>query len=236
MKIALMQPYIFPYIGYFQLIQSVDIFIFYDDVNFIKDGWINRNRLLVNGNDYTFTVPLKNISSFKKINETEIDRKQFEIWKKKFFKTLDLNYRKFPFFDQALPLFQSLFYEKEYIYISELAKDSISFVLSYLGIEKQIVPSSVIYNNSHLSAQERVIDIVKAAKGTEYINVAGGQKLYNHSDFEKNGLVLKFIKPNPFEYMQPGVEAHLPWLSIIDIMMSCDKAEIKHQLNNYTLF
>ena len=88
MKLAIMQPYFFPYIGYFQLINAVDKFVFYDDVNFIKGGWINRNRILVNGEIKFFTVPITGVSSFKKTKETRIKRDQFFQWKKKCLKLL----------------------------------------------------------------------------------------------------------------------------------------------------
>lgn len=90
MKIAIMQPYIFPYIGYFQLINAVDKFIIYDDVNYIKQGWINRNKILLNNEDYLFTFPLKNASSYKKINEIELSENLYSKWKIKFFKTLEV--------------------------------------------------------------------------------------------------------------------------------------------------
>ena len=89
MKLAIMQPYLFPYIGYYQLINSVDKFIIYDDVNFIKQGWLNRNSILVNGKRNLFTVPLENQSSFTKINETLINQKFYPIWKKKFSRQLN---------------------------------------------------------------------------------------------------------------------------------------------------
>ena len=69
MKLAIMQPYLFPYLGYFQLIAAVDKFVFYDDVNFIKNGWINRNRLLISGKVNYITIPLSGASSFLKINQ-----------------------------------------------------------------------------------------------------------------------------------------------------------------------
>ena len=70
MKLAIMQPYVFPYIGYFQLINAVNKFIFYDDVDYIKQGWINRNQILLNGKAYLFTIPLADASSLRKIKDT----------------------------------------------------------------------------------------------------------------------------------------------------------------------
>ncbi len=80
MKIAIMQPYIFPYIGYFQLIHAADVFVFYDDVNYINRGWINRNRILLNGKDQLFTIPCKEASQNKLIKDIEVlaDKKAFQ--------------------------------------------------------------------------------------------------------------------------------------------------------------
>lgn len=86
-----MQPYLFPYLGYFQLIQAVDKFILLDDVNFIKRGWVNRNRILVNGKDHLFSLPLQRASQFKKINDLKLA--DYPGWRNRFFKTLTHAYR-----------------------------------------------------------------------------------------------------------------------------------------------
>src|SRR4051812_42347879 len=104
MRLAIMQPYIFPYIGYFQLIAAVDAFVIYDDVNYIKQGWINRNRILFNGKDLLFTVPLENASSFKKINEVSVHKHLYEGWKVKFGKSLRATYFKAPYFNEIISL------------------------------------------------------------------------------------------------------------------------------------
>src|SRR5690606_3799363 len=99
MKIAIMQPYLFPYLGYFQLINAVETFVFYDDVNFIKRGWINRNQILVDNKAALFTVPLKKASQNKLINE--IDMAIDEKWLSQFFKTIEQNYKNAPYFDDT---------------------------------------------------------------------------------------------------------------------------------------
>ena len=96
MKAAVMQPYLFPYIGYFQLINAVDTFVVYDDVNYIKKGWINRNSILVNEKPFLFTVDLKEVSQNKLINEITIDENSN--WKKNILRTIELSYKKAPFF------------------------------------------------------------------------------------------------------------------------------------------
>ncbi len=78
MKLAIMQPYFFPYIGYFQLINTVDEFVVYDNIEFTKKGWINRNRILVNGKDEYITLPIKKDSDFLHVK----DRFLAETWSK----------------------------------------------------------------------------------------------------------------------------------------------------------
>lgn len=105
MKIAVMQPYLFPYIGYFQLLNAVDMFVVFDDVNFIKKGWINRNNILVNRQKYLFTVPLKDASQNKLIKEVQIAD---DGWQEKFLKTVAQSYKKAEFFDEAFALIEKL--------------------------------------------------------------------------------------------------------------------------------
>ena len=184
MKIAIMQPYVFPYVGYFQLINAVDIFVFYDDVNFIKQGWINRNNILVNGQPFLFTIPLKKPSSFVKINEVMINEKMRGQWQKKFLLTLQQNYKKAPFFEEGFSIVENIFASSiDEISISKLAIKSVLEVCNYLDIDTKIISSSTIYENKDLSGKERVIDICKKENSLHYINPIGGQELYEQSYF-----------------------------------------------------
>ncbi|MCA6073431.1 WbqC family protein [Fulvivirga sedimenti] len=234
MRLAIMQPYVFPYLGYFQLIHSCDTFVFYDDVNFIKQGWVNRNRILHNGNELMFSVPVKKISSFEKIAETEIHPVEYQKWKKKFLKTLSLSYAKAPNFTPVFDLIAGVF-NQQHSSVGELAKGSIIAVLDYLGICRHILLTSSGFNNEHLSGQERVLDICKRLKATEYINVPGGRSLYNLEDFRKEGIDLHFISPNLSEYEQNGKSSFLPGLSVIDVLMNCDMDQLTEQIENYSI-
>src|SRR5690554_5438915 len=127
MRIAVMQPYLFPYIGYFQLIQAVDKFVFYDDVNFIKKGWINRNRILINNKDLSFSVPLNKVSQNKTINETFLNLDTFEEWKEKFIKTIGQNYKKAPYFDGVSEVINNILNTKCNT-ISDLAIESVNTI------------------------------------------------------------------------------------------------------------
>ena len=235
MKIAIMQPYIFPYLGYFQLINTVDVFVFYDDVNFIKQGWINRNNILVNGEPLLFTIPLKKSSSFMKINDVLINENLWKQWQKKFLRTIEQNYKKAPFFNEGFNIVENVFGSlSDEISISNLAIKSVLAVCEYLDIHTKIIPSSSIYDNHHLSGKDRVIDICKLERGGHYINPIGGQELYEQSFFKENNLELSFIQPQKTGYNQFNKE-YVPLLSIIDSLMFNDASQIKSILNNYKL-
>ncbi len=231
MKIAIMQPYIFPYIGYFQLINAVDKFIIYDDVNFINKGWINRNRILVNGKDSLFTIPLKEASQNKLINSIEVNWDN--AWKSKFLKTIEQSYKKAPHYQQVLPLIEGLLNTEKSIF-SEIIFENLTQVCQYLEIKTEIVPSSSIYHNTHLKAQERIIDICVQEKTDTYINPIGGLELYDKAAFQAIGKELFFIKSKAIRYTQFKNE-FVPWLSIIDVLMFCSIHELKETLNTFEL-
>lgn len=233
MKIAIMQPYFFPYVGYFQLINATEKFIMYDDVNFIKQGWINKNSILANGISSTFTLPLENQSSFTKISETYISATLFENWKKKFFKNLAQNYAKAPYYNMIQPIiFDVLQYGSGQI--SVLNYNIISKICTYLGISTNLVASSSVYNNCDLASSKRIIDICKIEKATVYINLAGGKDLYNKEEFANNGLKLYFISTNEILYKQFN-NGFIANLSIIDVLMFNSPKDVLIILNNIKL-
>ncbi|MBB6005300.1 WbqC family protein [Arcicella rosea] len=231
MKIAIMQPYIFPYIGYFQLINAVDKFIIYDDVSFINKGWINRNRILVNGKDSLFTIPLKEASQNKLINSIEVNWDS--AWKSKFLKTIEQSYKKAPYYQQILPLIEDLLNTEKSIF-SEIIFENLTQICQYLGIKTEIVPSSSIYQNTALKAQERIIDICEQEKIDTYINPIGGLELYDKAAFQTIGKELFFIKSKAICYTQFKNE-FVPWLSIIDVLMFNSLEQISVLLNDYEL-
>ncbi|MCF6185623.1 MAG: WbqC family protein [Bacteroidales bacterium] len=233
MKIAIMQPYLFPYIGYFQLINAVDKFIFYDDVNFIKQGWINRNNILVVGNKYVFSLPIEQISSFKKINETKINLNIYKKSKQKLLKTIQQSYKKAPFYEDVMILIENVL-NFESKYISDFAKQSIIGVCTFLEIKTEIIKSSEIYNNDNLKSVNRVIDICKKEVATHYLNPIGGIELYNKQKFKEQNLELNFLKSKEVIYKQFN-NLFIPNLSIIDVMMFNSKDEIKQMLLEYEL-
>ncbi len=233
MKLAVMQPYLFPYIGYFQLINAVDTFVIYDDVNFIKQGWINRNSILVGEKAFLFTVPLENQSSFKKINQTFLNEKFYQSWANKFLITIEQNYKKTPFFNDVFPMLKMVF-QTENKSIANLAVNSIKSTAKYIGITTEFVDSSVKYGNLHLSSQTRVLDICIKENATQYFNLSGGIDLYSKSDFLENGIDLQFIQSEKIAYSQFN-NKFVPNLSIIDILMFNDIRKIKDLINHYKL-
>jgi hypothetical protein len=231
MKIGIMQPYIFPYIGYFQLINAVDKFVIYDDVNFINKGWINRNRILNNGKDSLFSIPLKEASQNKLINEIEVNWDAN--WKSKFLKTLEQCYKKAPFYQEVLTIVeQTLYVDNEPI--SKVIEHNLRLICHYLDIKTEIVSSSANYQNMYLKAQERILDICLQEKATQYINPIGGLELYDKVFFEEKNIKMNFIKSNPVEYPQFKNE-FVPWLSMIDVLMFNSNEKIKEFLNSYDL-
>ncbi len=232
-KIAIMQPYLFPYIGYIQLISAVDKFVIYDDVSFIKQGWINRNRILLNCKEQMFTVPLKNASSFVAINKTEINSHLYPGWGVKFLKTVTQAYSKAPCFKPVYSLVQDVVNSRAHT-ISELCTTALQHICRYLGITTEFVLSSSVYNNHDLKAQARVIDICLKEGAHTYINAIGGMELYSKEDFTAAGLVLQFIKPLHIPYRQFNCN-FAPWLSIIDVLMFNEPADVSGLLRQYEI-
>lgn len=232
MKCAVMQPYFFPYIGYWQLINIVDTFIIFDDVNYIKKGWINRNRILVNNKAFLFTLPIIGATQNKKINQLKIDINSK--WSGKFLNTLHHNYKKAPYFDDVYNLIKIII-NSEIELLSSYIYNSIVLIHQYLNGKTKIIPTSSIYENQNLNAEERIIDICIHEKATKYINPIGGLELYSRENFQKKGIDLFFLKTNEIEYQQSQDNHFVPNLSIIDIMMYNSKEIIDKFLNACTL-
>lgn len=232
MTLAIMQPYFLPYIGYMQLMDAVDTFILYDDVSFINRGWINRNRLLINGQEHLFTIPLKDASKNKHINEVHLadDPK----WRSKLLKTIEQGYRKAPCYQQVMPLTEKII-NFSTDSIADLVYFSLVELNQYLGITTRLVASSSIYSNTDLKAQERILNICRQEKATQYINPIGGIELYDKPTFEESGIKLNFIKAKPVQYPQFGRSDFVPWLSILDALMFNDIASVRVLLGAYEL-
>jgi len=223
-----MQPYFFPYIGYWQLINAVDTFVIYDDVNYIKQGYINRNSILSGNDSQRITLEVIGASSNKLINEIQRGNNV-----KKLLKTLSQTYSKAPEYDRVFPLIEDILNSRE----KNLAKflgGSIVKISNHLKINTKIIFSSDIEKNSNLNAQDKILDICERLEVNRYINAIGGQELYNQEAFKAKNIELNFIQTEAIEYKQFNDE-FTPYLSIIDIMMLNNIGDIKEMLNKYRL-
>jgi hypothetical protein len=229
-KTAIMQPYFFPYLAYWQAINAVDNYVVYDDVTYIKGGWINRNNILVNGKACLITLPLKQSSSFKNINEIEIIDNQKML--SKLLKTIQMAYSKAPYFKDVMPMIEDLILNNTNI--AQLNYNSILKICAYLDIKTNIILSSQLEKDNSLHAQDKVIHINKLLDSDVYINAIGGQELYESESFKQNGIDLKFIKMGDIKYPQFKND-FVPNLSIIDVMMFNSPEQIHQMLDDYEL-
>ncbi|MBA3023712.1 MAG: WbqC family protein [Proteobacteria bacterium] len=214
MRLAIMQPYFFSYIGYFQLIAAVDQFIVYDNIKYTKKGWINRNRMLQNGKDVMFSLPLKSDSDSLDVCERELAG---DFNRDKLLNQFKGAYRRAPYFEQTFPLLEQIVrYEDPNLF--RFLHHSIVKICEHLGITTEIRISSGIAIDHSLKSQDKVLALCEAAGASTYVNTIGGMELYSKETFREKGIELKFIKSKPFEYAQFGAE-FVPWLSIIDVMM-----------------
>jgi|SRR5215469_5254680 len=214
MRTAIMQPYFLPYVGYYQLIGSVDVLIVYDNIKYTKKGWINRNRFLLNGKDVMFSLPLKSAADHLSIKERELAP---DFNRDKLLNQLRGAYGRAPYFSQAFPVIEQIVREKESNLFNFLHQ-SIVRVCSKLGIVTRIRISSDVAVDHNLKGQDRVLALCKAVDTDVYINAIGGTDLYSKQDFQARGIELKFIRSRPFTYGQLGNE-FVPWLSIVDALM-----------------
>lgn len=214
MKLAIMQPYFFPYIGYFQLIAAADLFVVYDNIKYTKKGWINRNRMLQNGKDAMFSLPLKSDSDFLDVRERELAA---DFNREKLLGQFSGAYRRAPYFEQTFPLVEQIVRHED-TNLFRYLHHSIVKTCEHLEIGTGIKISSDIAIDHGLRNQDKVLALCAATGASTYVNAIGGMELYSRETFRDKGIDLKFIRTKPFEYVQLG-NAFIPWLSIIDVMM-----------------
>jgi hypothetical protein len=232
MNIAIMQPYLFPYLGYYQLVNTVDEFVFFNDVNFIKKGWINRNQLLAKNETWTFTIPLIGASQNKLICDTQImDRKE---WQPKLFKSIEMSYAKAPFYNEVMSVLNNTI-AADFDTIDKMAASSISEVFVYLGVAKKFHFSSELNYDRTGGGSDKIMSICKLLKTTGYINPENGKGLYSQSEFKANDLQLQFIQKSTVSYSQFEHKEFKDNLSMLDVLMHNSKEQISNLLNQYTL-
>ncbi|CAA2138992.1 WbqC family protein [Methylobacterium bullatum] len=220
--VAIMQPYLFPYIGYFQLIAAVDVFVIYDTVKYTKKGWINRNRFLRNGAPVVFTLPLEKDRDELDICERRIAASYSP---EKLCAQIAHAYRRAPCFDETMPLVDAVLrFESKNLF------DHLRYALvrtcAHLAIDTAIRTASEIEGDTELRRQDRVLDICGRLGASTYVNPIGGTTLYDPGAFAQRGIALRFIRARPFTYGQAG-HPFVPWLSIIDVMMFNTRASLR---------
>ncbi len=230
MKLAIMQPYIFPYIGYFQLINAVDKFVVYDNIQFTKKGWINRNRILANGKDEYFTIPIKKDSDYLNVDQRKL-ADTFKTERVKLLRRLVEFYKKALEFDSVYPLLESVINNDEENLFGYICQ-SLEAVNEYLDIKTELVVSSTVPIDHQLKSQDKVVAICRELGASQYINPIGGIELYSKETFQQNNIELNFMKSNSIEYPQFANE-FVPWLSIIDVLMFNSKEKTQEYLQSY---
>jgi len=209
-----MQPYFMPYLGYFQLIGAVDVFVLYDNIKYTKKGWINRNRFLLNSADTVFSLPLKKASDFSDVVERELAE---NFSRDRLLSQLRGAYYRAPYFEDTWPLLERIVRYADgnlfrFIY------HSIVCICQHLGIRSEIRISSEIAIDHDLKGSAKIVAFCQALGANTYINAIGGMSLYSKELFLASAVDLKFIATKPFEYAQfDGV--FVPWLSIVDVLM-----------------
>jgi hypothetical protein len=231
MKVGIMQPYFLPYIGYFQLMAAVDKFVLLDDVNFINRGWVNRNRIAVNGQPSWLTVPLSGASQNRLIRE--IDIAPDDGWVRKMHRAVAVAYAKAPEADSVIPIFES--------WLSKAAGNLADFLLltlsetaARLGIETEILPTSSIFPKNGHKGQERILNICRELGASSYINPPGGRELYDRGLFSDARMELSFLRPNLGALRLAGPPGDAS-LSILHILMHKSREEAAQAAGTFDL-
>ncbi len=230
--VGIMQPYLFPYLGYFQLIRECDVFVWLDDVQYTKRGWINRNRILLRGNAHEFVFSVRKGAQKLSINERWYSE-SFRDEAGRFLKTLHMAYHEAPRYEPARNLITRLLSADERN-VAVFNGGTLEALCAHLGITPEFIRSSRLSGVSGLRGEERIMGIVKALGGNRYVNPIGGTGLYSYDHFTRAGLTLKFLKSGDRAYAQFG-SAFVPQLSIVDVLMFADSASISGLLADYRL-
>jgi len=231
MKLAIMQPYLFPWIGYFQLMNSVEKFVIYDDVSSSDRRWINRNKVLVNNQEHVFTIPLQQAGHRTLIKDLKLTAGGK--WKTKLLKTFEQSYAKSPHFETVFPLILKVI-QLESEYIKDWHLKSFELINNYLGIKTVLVESSSAYDNQELMGQDRVLDICIKDNVSHYINTIAGKNLYDENSFSEHKIKLSFLETETVKYKQ-YCNRFFPFLSIIDVMMFNEVGTVQKFLNHCRL-
>jgi hypothetical protein len=231
LKLAAMQPYLFPYLGYFQLIRAVDVFVILDTVQYIKQGWINRNYLLCRGQRKLFTLSLIRAGSFRPINDQRILESPRN--RKKILNRITESYQGAPHFREVYPLLERVIASED-PRLESCLWAGLQAVCDYLEIPTPLFPLSQVPLKSGTRGLDRLLALCRHFQATEYVNSIGGLSLYTPAGFDGEGVRLSFLKSRPVEYPQFD-HPFVPRLSIIDLMMFNSRETLKALLTAYDL-
>jgi len=226
---AVMQPYLFPYLGYYQLAHAADVFVFLDDVGFIKQGFVNRNSVLLDGAAHRFTAPVRDQSSFRTIAQHGYLPRWDSLRG-----LLAAAYRKAPQWRALQPLLEAVLADPDDNVARKNAR-SIRLVFEHLGLPgPRWALASELDPGSALRAQDRVLALCRATGASTYVNSPGGRELYDSADFAARGVALRFLKTLPHAYAQRAA-AFVPHLSMLDVLMHCERDEVVALLDRHEL-
>lgn len=226
-----MQPYFFPYIGYFQLIAASDVFVLHDDVQYIMGGWVNRNRILLNGEDRMITFPVQKAAHVLPINARNYVSGNQGL--KHIVNQIKQAYAKAPGYRRVFPMVEELltFTDRN---VARFNENLIRRICDFIAIKTRIITSSSLDKDDSLSGQDRVLNICQRVGGTDYTNPIGGVKLYHQEAFQSSGITLHFLTAQDERYRQHG-DTWVPFLSIIDVLMFNSVQEVQRLLKSYRL-
>jgi len=253
MRLAAMQPYFFPYLGYFQLIAAADRFLLYDNLNYMRQGWVHRNRIrLKGGGEFYCAAPLLGASSNVRIRDVRVD--PAGRWPGRFLDLLEHNYKKAPFYDEVFPVIEQAV-RRPATHLTEVNRYGIRAVAEFLGISTPISHDTAPFQDFEEAARAerspwlaalardmgtadvktlRVLYLCRQERADAYLNPPGGRELYAREPFARNGFALQFLLPTLAPYPQQG-DGFLSGLSILDVLMNCGREGTRRQLPNFAL-
>ena len=231
MKTAIMQPYFFPYIGYWQLIHASDVFLILDDVHYIKRGWISRNRILCDGEEQFIINPVSHASQNALIQELEFINNPVQISDME--KTIAYAYRDAPCLPQMMELVHSVLWNPQNN-IADYLEFQIRQVCRFLGIDTKILRSSQYRDSRHPAAEAGIIALSKTFSADEYINPIGGLSLYHKDAFEEAGMELRFLQTD-FQALQRMTGHNYMDFSIVHLIANYPAEQIRAMLDCYDL-
>jgi hypothetical protein len=231
MIVSIMQPYLFPYLGYFQLIAQSDVFVLHDDVNYIKGGWINRNRILREGQPCWMTLPV-----VRGPHDLSINRRQYQLTREnvgRLLRRIQSCYEKATYFAEAFEVIRAIMTFDD-PNVAAFNANSLKQVAAHLDLSVPLIRSSELVAENMLAGEERVIDLCQRLGATDYVNPIGGKDLYSSKRFSGAGIRLRFLEPMISSYSQFN-ESQVPALSVIDALMFLDKDQILEKLKEFRL-